>query len=362
MEKKLFFLTLIFLIGIIGVVSATMISQPDGNYEVSIDLREGWNIIAGTVPEDAILPDSEIQLSDIKAMWYYSPKSNEYIRVYPNPETTKLQQADDDIVLTSAMWIYTEKSGTLKYDTLEDYPDLDNRQLYAGWNFMSVTPDMKDKFLKDIEGDCQIESAFSYDITGQTWTGFSSTDQYFGDYDIGRGIVIKVVDNCKFNSSFAHQDSENADVPDFPDSYGLNCSDSDNGKDYFTKGEITKGSNIGSDECNTNGQFGSNPNLLREYFCNNDEIDAEWYACPGSCEDGKCVDSSSSTEGCEDSDKGKDYYTKGTASNSTYLDSDHCTYVQNEDYYYIYEVYCEGNAVKSEQVNCTNGCSNGACI
>ena len=99
-----------------------------------------------------------------------------------------------------------------------------------------------------------------------------------------------------------------------------------------------------------------------EYFCNNDEIDAEWYTCPGSCENGKCVDSSSSTEGCEDSDNGKNYYTKGTASNSTYLDSDHCTYVQNEDYYYIYEVYCEGNAVKSEQVNCTNGCSNGACI
>jgi len=141
------------------------------------------------------------------------------------------------------------------------------------------------------------------------------------------------------------------------------CQDSDGGKDYYIRGEITSDMNQGFDECNTNGQFGANPNLLREYYCNSEnEIDVEWVTCTGSCESGRCVNGSEIVQGCKDTDNGIDYFNKGTASNSTYKETDHCTFVQNEDYYYIYEVYCDGNLVKSLQRKCDNGCEDGACV
>ena len=362
MSKKIIMpISLVLLFGFVVFVSA--LTDQD-NIDVSVNVEEGWNLVSNGIFAINPSQDSEIQREDISAIYFYDSKENKYKLVFPLGSLSHEEEEEiEDVIMKEvapAVWIYSEKKGSLKFTT-DDVVPLNRRPLYAGWNFVSITPSMDGKFLKDINGKCNIELAYTFDITSKKWVRFSLSDQYFGDYDIGRGIIIKVQNNCSLSSQSNYNSPDN--IPSLPESFGFNCSDSDNGKDYYTKGAITKGSSRGSDECNTNRQFGSNPNLLREYFCNsNDEIDAEWYACSGTCEDGRCINSSSSIEGCEDSDNGKDYYTKGIAHNSTYSDSDHCTFVQNEDYYYIFEVYCEDNAVKSEQVNCTNGCSNGACV
>jgi len=84
MDKRIImFVGLITLVGLGVFVCATMIKDSNGVYEVTIDLEKGWNIVAGTMPEEGILASSEIQLSDIKAMWYYSPLTKSYSQLYP---------------------------------------------------------------------------------------------------------------------------------------------------------------------------------------------------------------------------------------------------------------------------------------
>ncbi|MEA3343527.1 MAG: LamG-like jellyroll fold domain-containing protein [archaeon] len=65
---------------------------------------------------------------------------------------------------------------------------------------------------------------------------------------------------------------------------------------------------------------------------------------------------------CTDTDGGKDYYTKGTATgyeNSQLVTStDGCRY----DSKTLAEVYCDGANLKVEQYICPNGCEDGACL
>jgi hypothetical protein len=70
MRKAIIPAMLVFLIAMSGFVYADMSNVSNGgDYEVSIRLDEGWNIVAGTLPIEGILPDSQIQLEDIGAMW-----------------------------------------------------------------------------------------------------------------------------------------------------------------------------------------------------------------------------------------------------------------------------------------------------
>ena len=207
------------LVGFVGFVTASMIWQgngPDVPYKVELELNKGWNIIAGTLPEDGILSDSEIQASDIKAIWYYHPQTREYIRVYPNPELSKLQQADEDVYLTSAMWVYSSKAGIIEYSTLEDYPLLENRQLYAGWNFVTITPDMfyekngQDVFSwNGIKGNCNFEKIYAWNPETQSWIPISPELESFDFNDfLGYGFIVKVLNDCKLS-----QPAENVAQP-----------------------------------------------------------------------------------------------------------------------------------------------------
>ena len=182
--------------GVVGLVGAGMSLDSNGAYDVEIYLREGWNIVAGTLPSDGIAADSEIQESDIRAMWYYSPMSEEYMRVHPNLELNKLQQEDDDIVFTSAMWVYVNKNGYLKYNTLEDYPALGDRQLYAGYNFVTITPDMNEKSFNDFI-DCDIEKVYFWHNGNQEWYQASE----FAVTGLGVGAIVKVSNDCTLEIS-----------------------------------------------------------------------------------------------------------------------------------------------------------------
>ena len=293
MKKGLFLLGLFLMIGLIVFVSAGMISKPDGNYEVTINLREGWNIVAGTMPEEGITSDSEIQISDIKAMWYYSPKSNEYMRVYPNPELSKLRQADDDVVLTSAMWIYSEKDGTIKYDTLEDYPPLENRELYEGYNFLTITdgmtidinsasPEEEEQYtLNNLKGDCNFEKVYHFEQSIQEWSQNLINDDFMNEEldttVVGLGIVVKVSSDCNLGSS----SSSGTSPPGLPGD--SECTDSGGGKDYYVKGTTTDAVTTKMDSCWSDGI------RLSERYCIGDALGVITYECPNGCSNGACI-------------------------------------------------------------------------
>ncbi len=307
MGKHITAAALIGLMIVMTLVSALDGVMTGGNnkpYTVEVSVEKGWNIIAGTMPNEAITPDSEIKVFNIKAVWYYAPDLKKYIQIHPNFDMSV--QLDDDVVLTSAMWVYSDKAGRLKYSTLEDYAPLDSRQLIAGYNFVTITPDMyhgtldgasydSEYFIwNKIKGNCNLESIHAWNPETQEWTSVDA-DMNFGEEIndlIGMGMVVKVSNNCKLNKP-AEEINQPPELPD--DSQGnthqqLVCTDSDGGLNYYSKGTVTgynedapiKEISSVSDSCSGN--------TLHEWICKDlGEYDDESYICPNGCSNGACI-------------------------------------------------------------------------
>jgi len=88
MNKKIIaVIGLVILLGVV-VVSAgmTFIDQDDGlynYYETEIVIEKGWNLVSFG---QELMAGSEIQESDLKAIYYYNPHNKNYVRQYPESE------------------------------------------------------------------------------------------------------------------------------------------------------------------------------------------------------------------------------------------------------------------------------------
>jgi hypothetical protein len=195
---------------LVGVfVSATMSRQSEGSYHVSINLHKGWNLVAGTIPEEGILPNSEIKLSDISVVWYYSPIQKKYFQVHPNIDDD-MENDNDDYVLSNAMWVYSDKSGLFKYSTLGDYRHFvaeeeysaNKFKLYGGWNFIVITPEIVGSKLADIEGSCNVQTSCGWDNRGSEgeWDCNDGVNVMLPN-SAGLGIAVKVSSDCTMGSS-----------------------------------------------------------------------------------------------------------------------------------------------------------------
>lgn len=193
MKKVIVALILLISLGVL-VCANTMTGGNDAPYNVEVSVVKGWNIIAGIMPNEAITSDSEIQASDIKAVWYYAPNLRRYVQIHP--EVDMSANIDDDVALTSAMWVYSNKDGILKYSTLEDYMPLSMRQLSAGWNFVTITPEMVNGKFEDIKGNCNVEKVYAYDIN--QFVDFS--DELLNNGE-GIGLIVKVTNDCTLGES-----------------------------------------------------------------------------------------------------------------------------------------------------------------
>lgn len=155
------------------------------------------------------------------------------------------------------------------------------------------------------------------------------------------------------------------------------CSDSDNEKDYFTKGTIVGGgvSFVQYDYCLTltsTGQIdsvsceASNPDCrLHEFYCENEIRKSVIVSCEYGCSDGVCnsepFGATSQEPICTDTDNGLNQYLSGKAYDpnnvSRYIE-DIC---QNENY--LMEAYCKsGGLILAEQKYCKYGCKEGRCL
>ena len=127
------------------------------------------------------------------------------------------------------------------------------------------------------------------------------------------------------------------------------CSDSDNGRNYNTKGLVIAraGDEQVWDSCKTD-------YILLEGTCDEQGGAAYEYQCPNGCSNGACIGDSTS---CSDTDTGLDYSAKGVLSvgGNTYTDT--CT-----DSNFVKEYFCDNPPSYYDNYYCPNGCSNGACI
>lgn len=130
------------------------------------------------------------------------------------------------------------------------------------------------------------------------------------------------------------------------------CTDSDGGKDYYTEGVVVFEGKVEE----TSMDYCLNAKTLNEYFCaSQEEIRAVEYVCPQGCKNGVCL-GYEGTIGCEDTDRGVDYHTRGSITTSNGVQTDYCIGVKLAEY------YCTNNGLAMvEFYQCPNGCFNGAC-
>lgn len=212
----------------VGILFVTANSQQGLQDKITfeVSLEQGWNLVAsgGFAHGPGIASDSQIQASDLEAIFYYSPLQEKYIQIFPYLTTeagqqqySTLQNEEEKLegnfqMESRAYWVYSNKEGTLKFTT-DDVLPFNQRQLRAGWNFVAITSEMLDKSLGSFKGNCDIQKFAYYDSSYKKWE--TSTPETLADkmpaganigwydivmfeqYQLGEGVLFKVSSDCK---------------------------------------------------------------------------------------------------------------------------------------------------------------------
>lgn len=304
--KKIIATSIIAIFILSTIVLATMTpydTQTDEGvkYTVEQSVDKGWNLLTCFLP-NTISADSGIQKDNIKVIWMYINILNQYYQSYPENELGEIpveisRNLDENQLLATACWVYSEKKGTIKYITPERIPNLEDRQINRGWNFVSITPEMTnpenapiaEQFgLKDIEGTCNIQKSYVFDFEEQEWFDFPVEEELYSHAE-GMGWLIKVPEDCHLKSR--EEGGVSTSPPGLPGT-STKCKDTDGGNNYYVRGTAS-GIKLGADyfetyedECLTDNSDGYN---LKESFCKNNQVTFEFYNCPNGCNKGVCV-------------------------------------------------------------------------
>ncbi|MBI2112844.1 hypothetical protein HYT52_04875 [Candidatus Woesearchaeota archaeon] len=196
-------------LAIINGMTLVRQNEIDASYEIGVKVEEGWNLLLGvgivTDLSSGAIRGGDIQISDINVIWAFIPTTQEYARVYPNPETDKLQSIDDDELLSTSFWLHSDKAGYLRFQS-EPILNIDQKNLYSRWNFVGISPEFRSRNFEDIFTSCKVEKAYLYNnriYSGHTSPSWEKIyeDTTFTEETEGLGFVVKVSDNCKMTSS-----------------------------------------------------------------------------------------------------------------------------------------------------------------
>lgn len=205
MKKLILLSSLVFVIVIVATAHAKMTPYKPGshNYDVEVYVEKGWNLIL--FPSlDNIKEDSEIKIENIKAGFFYFPDINSYAEFYPSETefeesyyriAARNPKEAEELGISSA-WVYSDKSGNFKYSRI-DVPEYHQVSLFSGWNFLTLTPEIKGKSLAEIKGDCVIEKAYVWNPEKQTWEGVGVRNDKFPETVIGHGVILKITNDCQ---------------------------------------------------------------------------------------------------------------------------------------------------------------------
>ncbi len=196
MNKRVLVFGLLIILGLSFVYAARM--------QAEIGLTKNWNLVYGFTASSV----SESELENIKAIYAFIPTTQEYVRVYPEPEISKINSIGESYLWKSAVWVYYDKKYegvTTKYN-VEEPPALEEMQLYRRWNFVGVTP----KFDKDengvfkwneVKGNCDILKINYYNTDLNEWSEVSLSSEIGINDALWRGFVILVSNDCKLGVS-----------------------------------------------------------------------------------------------------------------------------------------------------------------
>jgi hypothetical protein len=228
MNKKITLsIVLIFLASLAVFVSATMTptSPLEGynkvNYNVEIQVQKGWNLIVMSPivwgsGNNAIASDSEIQKSNIKAIYYLFRSEKKYLQVYPNGQEVEnylrnAQEKPDEALYfaQSPAWVYSDKEGILKYSR-HDFPTGAYPKLSAGYNFITLPAG---KSINQIKGDCTIEKVYGWLSSDQKWLEETNLDEPIKEMYEGIGMAIEVSSDCQMSETIGGGNINPPQVP-----------------------------------------------------------------------------------------------------------------------------------------------------
>lgn len=317
MNKKI--IMPIVLMTLVGLAIFVVAQQDVNEYNSTMQLEKGWNLVSIYTIDDIFESnlgsgyDSYLEELGVKAVFFWDFQNKEYIRLYPNQEEEKVKQLlsridiahDEDAqkdfyrVISSSMWVYTDKSSSVSYRA-ETPSSLSSLSLKSGWNFLTTIPKMMNKNLDEFKGDCNIQKAYFWNSEEQDWAMMPLDRKFMESELIGRGFIIKVLEDCTFGES----ESSTTSPPGLP-SDSLVCTESDGGKDYYTKGTSSYphgplGADTDSCTIQSPGSTeqmpveeceGGDDCHVIELFCTpqGEKLDFEIYNCPNGCQDGACI-------------------------------------------------------------------------
>ena len=215
MNKKIIVpIALILLVGLSILVYA---SNYDSIVEVDVPIYKGWNLVYGLFEPSQLddwVTDDKV---NIKAIYAFIPTTQEYFQVYPNDagdltmELRSKHNYDDEELRISSLWVYSDvetgevfngKMNAVEYNVASPLPlsEYSLFTIYRGWNFLAITPDMIDKSLNEIKGDCDIERAHIWYPQDNYWGTISKSSRITQE-SIGIGVVIKVSSDCNLRET-----------------------------------------------------------------------------------------------------------------------------------------------------------------
>ena len=211
------------LIGVIVLILGIIVLVSAWAGEVNFDFDEGWNLVYG-LGDINQLDGQVLEKSSIKAIYGFIPTTQEYVQIYPNTDFSKINLIDDDELMNTAFWVYSEKGALSEYWLAEEVVLLKDRPIYKGWNFVGITPDMtidvnsaspeeEEKYtFSAMKGSCDIQKVYFFDNKHQKWINYPLTEELDKNL-IGFGAVVKVSSDCRMGSS----GGSSINPPEIPD-------------------------------------------------------------------------------------------------------------------------------------------------
>ncbi len=284
------------LVGISVFVSAQLRGYEQ---EYGATIYKGWNLVYGfTTPNQ--LEGQSLDKSHIKAIYAFMPMVQEYVRFYPNPEESKMENIisklsnDEFNPSITALWVYSDATvegslNNIPHATeywIERKPlPFNTNPLYKGWNFVGITTDMIDKTINGIKGNCNIERIYYWSQENQDWTDFMPHVEYqkIQKGQIGQGFVFKVSSDCRLGSP----ESSDITPPSIPSEgagnkqiLGSKCTTDEDCPALFGDWSCKNAT--------TAQRFNSYYYCKQEGICGSSPGGVEYKACPNGCLNSVC--------------------------------------------------------------------------
>ncbi len=186
---------------------------PDCAFRVESDVHKKWNLVPYyLIADEKTLNKGTCKLQDFAVVYAYNPVSKEYTKLYEIGAAKNLETSFSDFqrgleparifagTPFNSVWIYSSNECKLATEIPKQFENMlatlklivqgPGVTFASGWNFFFGGKDMQGKTLDEIKGSCNIEKAYSFDASSQSW---KQLDKAPGPAD---NFIFKVTDKC----------------------------------------------------------------------------------------------------------------------------------------------------------------------